>query len=89
MDLIKSGRYIDIFLRQNMCNNKNKHSGGVSCGACNAFIGFVMWWLKCQNLPLHTIGGLSDAFGTELPEQGLSSAFVSSGKSPTNSKATS
>ena len=32
----------DIFLCQNMCNNKNKHSGGVSCSACNAFIGFVM-----------------------------------------------
>ena len=27
-----------IFLCQNMCNNKNKHSGGVSCTACNAFI---------------------------------------------------
>ena len=27
-----------IFLCQNMCYNKNKHSGGVSCSACNAFI---------------------------------------------------
>ena len=42
MDLFQSGSYIDIFLCQNMCNNKNKHSGGVSCSACNAFIGFVM-----------------------------------------------
>ena len=33
MDLIKSGRYIDIFLCQNMRNNKNKHNGGVSCSA--------------------------------------------------------
>ena len=24
-----------------MCNNKNKHSGGVSCSACNAFIAFL------------------------------------------------
>ena len=23
-----------------MCNNKNKHSGGVLCSACNAFIHF-------------------------------------------------
>ena len=38
MDLIKSGSYIGIFLCQNMCNNKNKHSGAVSCSACNAFI---------------------------------------------------
>ena len=38
MDLIKSGRYIDIFLYQNMHNNKNKQCGGVSCSACNAFI---------------------------------------------------
>ena len=38
MDLIKSGSYIDIFLCQNMCNNKIKHSGRVSCSACNAFI---------------------------------------------------
>ena len=30
--------YIDIFLCQNMHNNKNKHSGRVSCSACNAFI---------------------------------------------------
>ena len=30
-----------IFLCQNMCNNKNKHSGGVSCSACNAFIDFL------------------------------------------------
>ena len=28
MDLIKPGNFIDIFLCQNMCNNKNKHSGG-------------------------------------------------------------
>ena len=27
-----------ISFMQNMCNNKNKHSGGVSCSACNAFI---------------------------------------------------
>ena len=27
-----------FFFCQNMCNNKNKHSGGVSCSACNAFI---------------------------------------------------
>ena len=38
MDLIRSGRYIDIFLCQNMYNNKKKYSGGVSCSACNAFI---------------------------------------------------
>ena len=25
-----------------MCNNENKHISGVSCSACNAFIGFVM-----------------------------------------------
>ena len=37
MDLIKSGRYIDIFLCQNM-RNKNKHRGGVSYHACNAFL---------------------------------------------------
>ena len=30
-----------IFLCQNMCNNKNKQSGRVSCSACNAFILFV------------------------------------------------
>ena len=33
VDLIKSGSYIDIFLCQKMCKNKNKHSGGVSCSA--------------------------------------------------------
>ena len=31
-----------------MCNNKNKHSGGVSCSACNTFIGFVMRQLICN-----------------------------------------
>ena len=36
MNLIISGRYIDIFLCQYMRNNKNKHSGGVSCSACNS-----------------------------------------------------
>ena len=37
---IKSGSYIVYwyFLCQNMRNNKNKHSGEVSCCACNAFI---------------------------------------------------
>ena len=30
-----------------MCNNKNKHSGGASCSACNPFIGFVMRRLRC------------------------------------------
>ena len=40
VDLIKFGRYkyIDICLCQNISNNKNKHSGGISCSACNAFI---------------------------------------------------
>ena len=38
VDLIKSGRYIDILLCQNMRNNKNKHSSGVSCSASKAFI---------------------------------------------------
>ena len=38
MDLIKSGKYIDILLCQNMLNNKNKYSGGVSCSSCNAVI---------------------------------------------------
>ena len=35
------------FLCQNMCNNKNKHSGGISCSACNAFICVCVWrvWL--------------------------------------------
>ena len=28
-----------------MHNNKSKHSGGVSCSACNVFIGFVVLWL--------------------------------------------
>ena len=27
-----------IFLCRNMRNNKNKHSGGISCSACKAFI---------------------------------------------------
>ena len=27
-----------IFFYAKTCNNKNKHSGGVSCSACNAFI---------------------------------------------------
>ena len=27
-----------IFLWQNICNNKNNYSGGVSCSVCNAFI---------------------------------------------------
>ena len=36
-DLMKSGRYIDTFVCQNMRNYKNKHSGGVSC-ACNAIV---------------------------------------------------
>ena len=44
MDLIKSGSYIDIFSCQNMCNNKSKHSGGVSC---SAYVGFVMSRLNC------------------------------------------
>ena len=44
VDLIKSGRYIDIFLCQNMRNNKNKHSGGVSCSACNWDL--KLWPLK-------------------------------------------
>ena len=34
---MKSGRYMDIFSCQNMRNNKNKHSGRVSCSACDAF----------------------------------------------------
>ena len=38
VDLIKPGNYIDIFNAKIMCNNKNKHNGGVSCSACNAFI---------------------------------------------------
>ena len=37
MDLIKSGSYTDNFYAKT-CNNKNKHDGGVSCSACNAFI---------------------------------------------------
>ena len=36
--------YTDIFLYQNMHNNKNKHSGGVSCSACNAFFYNVIGW---------------------------------------------
>ena len=36
--LIKSGRYIDIFYAKTCDNNKNKHSGGVSCSIFNAFI---------------------------------------------------
>ena len=34
-----------FFLCQNICNNKNKHIGVVSCSVCNTFIGFVMRWL--------------------------------------------
>ena len=33
-----------------MCKNKNKHSGGVSCSACNTFI---MRFILCkQGVPL-------------------------------------
>ena len=39
-------RYIDIFLCQNLCSYKNKHSGRVSYSACNAFIGVVLLQLK-------------------------------------------
>ena len=45
MDLIKSGSYIWYFLGQNMCNNKNKHCGRVSCNACNAFISLWLYVL--------------------------------------------
>ena len=47
VDLIKSGRFIDMFWCKNMCNNKNEHCGGVGVGlgaggisrsACNALI---------------------------------------------------
>ena len=34
-----------------MHNNKNKHSGGVSCSACNAFINKIeclIYWIKAQ-----------------------------------------
>ena len=37
-----------FFLCQNMCIKKHKHSGGVSCSACNAFIFFwpsFLWLL--------------------------------------------
>ena len=39
MDLIKSGTYmyIDIFMPKHVQQQKNKHSGRVSCSACNAF----------------------------------------------------
>ena len=37
-----------IFLSQNMRNNKNKHSGGISSSACNAFI--VYYFCLLQNL---------------------------------------
>ena len=39
--MIKSGSYIDIFM-----HNKNKHSGGVSCSACNAFIWILLSFAK-------------------------------------------
>ena len=41
-----------------MCNNTNKHSGGVSCSACNA----VMLVLSCggTNEPTHVNRDLSD-----------------------------
>ena len=45
MDLIKSSKYNDIIMPKHR-NNKNKHSGGVLCSACNAFI------LVCQNLAI-------------------------------------
>ena len=38
-----------FFLCQNMRNNKNKHSGGVSCCACNAFITLVHKTMKYRN----------------------------------------
>ena len=47
MNFIKSGRYIDIFLCQNMRNNKSKHSGEVSCSACNAFFIYRKRDAKC------------------------------------------
>ena len=33
-----------FFLCQNMHNNKNKHSGGVSCSACNTFFLYLLWY---------------------------------------------
>ena len=30
-----------------MRNNKNKHSGGVSCSACNAFIAIMSASFEC------------------------------------------
>ena len=33
-----------------MCNNKNKHSGGVSCSACNTFFHFIFLSLQFSNI---------------------------------------
>ena len=50
MDLIKSGTYIDIFLLILLRNNKIKHSGGVSCSACTAFIYQVILVSGCMSV---------------------------------------
>ena len=67
MDLIKSGRYMynDILLCQNMHSNKNKHSGGVSCSACNAFIDHTINYsaenpLLAKYVPSSTINELGN-----------------------------
>ena len=41
MDLIKSGSYTEIFMPKHV-EQHNKHSGGVSCSACSAFMLVVM-----------------------------------------------
>ena len=34
-----------------MRNNKNKHSGGVSCSACNAFMLVLSWGGSIMDVP--------------------------------------
>ena len=51
-----------------MCKNKNKHSGGVSCSACNNFI-FALFAHNHKHLQGHSNGYYFFLYSTHHPPQ--------------------
>ena len=59
-----------------MCNNENKHSGGVSCSAFSAFISLCMLLLSCVNIYAGITYGIDDKSSNSVFEDAFWSTVL-------------